>query len=56
MDGFQSTLKEAFLYPDSLISVGSEGKLGEMANKKGPIASLPGHRFTWLPREDSLAI
>ena len=56
MEGFQSSMKEAFLYPDSLISVGSEGKLGEMANKKGPIASLPGHRFSWLPREDSLAI
>ena len=55
-DGFQSTMKEAFLYPDSLISVGLGGKLGEMANKKGPIATLPGHRFTWLPREDSLAI
>ena len=56
MEGFQSTMKEAFLYPDSLISVGSDGKLGEMTNKKGPIASLPGHRFTWLPKEDSLAI
>ena len=56
MEGFQSTMKEAFLYPDSLLSTGLEGKLGEMANKKGPIASLPAHRFTWLPREDSLAI
>lgn len=56
MEGFQSSMKEAFLYPDSLISVGSEGKLGEMANKKGPIASFPAHRFSWLPREDSLAI
>jgi hypothetical protein len=56
MEGFQSTMKEVFLYPDSLISSGLEGKLGEMANKKGPIALLPAHRFTWLPREDSLAI
>ena len=55
-DGFQSTTKEVFIYPDSLVSTGLTGKLGEMANKKGPIASLPGHRFTWLPREDSLAI
>ena len=54
--GFQSSTKEAFLYPDSLISTGLGGKLGEMANKKGPIATLPGHRFTWLPKEDSLAV
>lgn len=54
--GFQSVTKEAFLYPDSLVSTGLGGKLGEMANKKGPIATLPGHRFTWLPKEDSLAV
>ena len=56
IEGFQSSTKESFLYPDSLISTGLGGKLGEMANKKGPIATLPAHRFTWLPREDSLAI
>lgn len=55
-EGFQSITKEVFIYPDSLISTGLTGKLGEMANKKGPIATLPGHRFTWLPKEDSLAI